>query len=120
MEPKYKHDCSACRYLGTGKVQILGDGEFDFYVCGPDDDRSFIARYGDDGPDYSSCPLFGCAELTSLDKVALANGLELTPLEEGKLLKVFARLWKDKLTMGNYMDMTCTIELGKGNIVFNY
>ena len=49
MMPRYTHDCTNCQYLGE-------DGDFDLYAC-----RSvwpvrltFLARYGDDGPEYAS------------------------------------------------------------------
>lgn len=45
-KPLYKHDCSKCYYLGQYY------GEKDLYVCG----GSVIARYGDLGYQYDSCP----------------------------------------------------------------
>lgn len=44
--PRFKHDCTKCRYLGT----TFSDGAHDWYVCG----TSVVARYGDDGPEYWS------------------------------------------------------------------
>jgi hypothetical protein len=55
MKPKFKHDCSGCKYLGTAKY----DGKIaDWYVCneGLDLGASIIMRYSDDGPDYTSYP----------------------------------------------------------------
>lgn len=50
-EPRFQHDCDACRFLGTYF-------DHDVYVCmNYSTDRahgSVIARYGDDGPDYLS------------------------------------------------------------------
>lgn len=43
MKPRYIHDCSKCRFLGTYK-------QYDLYACG----NSRIARRSDDGPDYIS------------------------------------------------------------------
>lgn len=48
-KPEYKHDCSKCTFLGKFE-------EYDLYYC----DKSLptlIARYGDEGPQYSSCPV---------------------------------------------------------------
>ena len=45
MEPRYIHDCDGCEFVGQ-------DGEYDMYRCHVH--GSLIARYGDDGPDYSS------------------------------------------------------------------
>ena len=48
-EPKHLHDSDCCTFLhhlvGAG---IWSDREFDLYVC----DRTLIARWSDDGPDY--------------------------------------------------------------------
>jgi len=46
------HDCESCEFLGTVNI----DGRtFDLYTCAQGGlGRTFIARYGDDGPDYSS------------------------------------------------------------------
>lgn len=53
--PLYTHDCDLCRYLGTvERIQW-----YDLYVCERSPDagsRSLVARYGDDGPDYTSMP----------------------------------------------------------------
>jgi len=43
-KPLYTHDCDMCVSLGTYN-------EHDLYYCAP---SSLIARYGDDGPAYSS------------------------------------------------------------------
>jgi hypothetical protein len=44
---RYTHDCDDCHYLGT----CWSEGRwYDLYVCG----FSFVARYGNDGPEYSS------------------------------------------------------------------
>ena len=48
-KPRYEHDCSSCYFLGQYE-------EYDLYYC----DQTFlnfptvIARFGDDGPDYTS------------------------------------------------------------------
>jgi len=52
MAPKYKHDCSQCTFLGHF-------ANHDVYVCQIQGESltSLIARYGDDGPEYASCPV---------------------------------------------------------------
>ncbi len=61
MDTNFIHDCPQCRFLGSarnsGKVA-------DLYVCtdaqlpGSVAERTtIIARYGSDGPDYSSCSI---------------------------------------------------------------
>ena len=63
--PKYQHDCQFCNFLGryAYKAQFadtLRDVEVDLYVHPCVDRRcdcqSYIARYGDAGPEYSSMP----------------------------------------------------------------
>ena len=52
--PRYKHDCTRCRFLGH---TIGGMRIHDLYVCdtlGPDRSPTVIARYGNDGPEYLS------------------------------------------------------------------
>ena len=44
--PKFTHDCEACTFLGPYQG-------YDLYVC----DTSVIARFGNDGPEYSSLPI---------------------------------------------------------------
>ena len=55
MSKKYIHDCEQCEYLGS-------DDKYDYYTCGSDElgYRTFIARYGDDGHEYESCPIDLC------------------------------------------------------------
>jgi len=121
MSAKYIHDCDSCKYLGTGTCSILGNKEYDFYICEHGDlGRTLIARYGSLGYEYMSGILFSCVELTPLDKVALYNNLELTEEEEGRLLRVFARMWKEKLTISDYQSMNVfgVGDFGNGNVVW--
>ena len=50
----YDHDCDNCVYVFT----THGDTDYDWYVCPRPGkyDTSVIARYGDGGPNYWSCP----------------------------------------------------------------
>lgn len=43
--PRYTHDCDACKYLG---VYL----DYDLYYCGGD--PTVVARYGDEGSEYTS------------------------------------------------------------------
>lgn len=46
--PLYKHDCNECVYLGSYK-------KVDLYFCNQWGElKTVIARYSDDGPDYTS------------------------------------------------------------------
>jgi hypothetical protein len=80
-----------------------------------------IARYGSEGPEYTSAPLFSCEMLTALDKVALFARLELLPEEEKRLLGVLARMWKSKLTIEDYRNLNIygVGDFGVGNVVFD-
>lgn len=94
-QPKFKHDCTNCKFLGHAKDQ-------DWYSCKNEmlGSRSIIARFGDDGIEYKSCSLFRCAELTSLERLALSLGLEITPEEERKMLKILLHQEKQKIGIG--------------------
>ena len=119
--PRYKHDCDRCVYLGSGECNALGEGFFDFYTCtNPDNVRSFIARYGNEGSEYASTRLFSCVELTRLDKIALYSGLELTAEEEKGLLRCLATMWKETQTRPDYRDTSIKGAdfFGKGNVCF--
>jgi hypothetical protein len=46
MKPKFVHDCEACKFLGH-------HDEHDMYYC-EGGHPTVVARYGSDGPDYTS------------------------------------------------------------------
>ncbi len=125
-KPVYQNDYNACRFLGSGPCLTLGkmSGDpkrfFDFYICGKDNDRTFIARYGNRDSDYMSGVLFECDELTALDKVALYNGLTLTYKENERLLRVLARMFRDKLGVHGTMALSTGVGcmFGTGNVVW--
>ncbi len=54
MNPKWRHSCPKCVYLGT---MFHGNNVLDWYECNSTD-SSVIARHGDDGPEYWSMPRF--------------------------------------------------------------
>ena len=53
--PRFQHDCDDCKFLGTIVSKYQPNAPYaDLYACR---DNSLIARYGSDGPDYSSMPM---------------------------------------------------------------
>lgn len=52
MPPKFHHDCDGCIFLGRSE-----DGRWDLYHCPRCDEGSVVARYGNEGHEYSSCPV---------------------------------------------------------------
>lgn len=83
MEPKFKHDCTRCKFLGHGTY--LGT-PVDWYVC-QGRIRTVIARYGNDGKEYSSAGIGECVKPTMVEMAALAQGLDLTNKEKDLLLQ---------------------------------
>lgn len=65
--PTHHHDCLDCTYLGTIASKWNVGTVADLYVCGGFNPErpSVIARYGDDGPDYSSIPTSMVASATA-------------------------------------------------------
>ena len=74
--PKFQHDCRGCTFLGR-----FNDKDLYFCTQGSTWHHTVIARFGDDGPDYSSgLPFavegeFGIPELLEAKKRAIAKGL---------------------------------------------
>lgn len=53
MEPKFRHDCDACIFLG--RLELRGLLQADAYFCPREFfGGSIVLRHGSDGPDYSS------------------------------------------------------------------
>lgn len=52
--PRFTHDSTCCTYLGSGHLSFCAGParEHDFYYCPAT--GSCLARYGDEGPDYTS------------------------------------------------------------------
>jgi len=73
MRPHYTHDCEHCTFLGTVRVS---EKVFDLYHCGI---STVLARYGNDGPDYSSGLAFatfdGIPALYIAKQLAEINGV---------------------------------------------
>jgi len=57
-KPTHTHDCENCTYIATIASKDRAGQVADLYTCANDESRTFIARYGDEGPDYSSLPDF--------------------------------------------------------------
>lgn len=55
----YRHDCDRCDFLGTWGLFTHEPQVFDLYVCARDGKiDTIIARFGNDGPEYSSGLVF--------------------------------------------------------------
>lgn len=52
MGPKYKHDCDECKYMGPMITASMI--ETDLYACWHQGMPTWVLRFGDDGPDYTS------------------------------------------------------------------
>jgi hypothetical protein len=61
-QPRYTHDCDACQFVGHVD-------RYDVHFCKRCDGGTIIMRYGSDGPQYASAPLF------VLDKNPDAEGI---------------------------------------------
>jgi hypothetical protein len=126
QKPKYIHDCSSCKYLGTGTAPILkrtiSPCFYDFYICECEGKlsqyRTIIARSGNDDDEYLSTILLGSQCFTPLDLVFLFNGIELTKPEESRVLKILITQWKNNLGMADFRNMSTGVEcsFGGGNI----
>lgn len=61
MPPVHAHDCDGCKYLGTIAGADDDCGPIDLYFCGGPASSltggTYLARYGSDGPEYTSCAL---------------------------------------------------------------
>lgn len=62
IRPVFKHDCHCCRHLGT----VVADGApVDLYVC-DNTFKSRIARFGNEGRDYTSMPKGSATSIPAL------------------------------------------------------
>jgi hypothetical protein len=77
MNPKWKHDCDKCKYLGT---TYMNAKVMDWYTCGTAPQQSVIARQGNDGPEYWSVPteVLGYGDtVRTLEDTLVFNGMNL-------------------------------------------
>jgi len=75
INPLHTHDCKSCTFLGPHDHE---GQTFDLYYCGKHEDGTVIARYGSDGPEYSSGLVFaerGIEPYAEALKRAVARGL---------------------------------------------
>ena len=72
FEPIFSHDCDCCTFLGTFK-------NHDLYHCFQGGIRpTVIARYGNDGPDYTSGIVFASVNEHIGEGVRLAKEMNLS------------------------------------------
>ena len=73
LEPQFEHDCEACQFLGRymDYNASMGPTNYDLYQCGG---KTVIARFGSDGPEYTSGLAF--VESTLPLAVAYARALK--------------------------------------------
>jgi len=78
IQPTFIHDCKHCTFLGHISIASgVWAGEYDLYHH-PGTAETVIARYGDDGPEYTSglygtdqvIPLNIAKEMAELRKIA--------------------------------------------------
>lgn len=97
----YTHDCSSCEYHGSTKFE---NTNYDVYTCKSAlEQRTLLLRFGNEGFEYMSSPLFCCSSFTTIDKIALIGGLKLTSTEENALFRLFLRSFKNDMSMNDYV-----------------
>lgn len=71
--PQFTHDSDCCTFLGSYDA----DRSYDLYACVSETQTSVLARYGDDGPDYTSGLRFADSDdvLGEARRRAVASGL---------------------------------------------
>jgi hypothetical protein len=67
-KPRYTHDCPRCAFLGCW-------AEYDLYFCSGAGMPTVIARYGNNGSDYSSGIGFTMTQLVIAEGLARRRGL---------------------------------------------
>lgn len=75
LEPltPYQHDCQTCQPIGH--MHDTNNHQLDLYICPKwGGNISVILRYGNDGPDYWSFPVFRLLELIDLTSVKKEGG----------------------------------------------
>ena len=75
----FTHDCKRCVFLGH---YLTASDRYDLYYCGNNDRLpTFVARYGNDGPEYTSGIFLAPPDhpITVARKMAERRGLILGP-----------------------------------------
>lgn len=85
MKPIYTHDCSHCTFLGT--VSEPDGQQYDLYHHSSSFEDTVIARFGSEGPDYSSGAGFSYSGMSPLLTIARLRaqqkGLMKYSIEQG-------------------------------------
>jgi len=69
--PRYAHDCHICTFLGVHE-------NYDLYYCPQGGERpTIIARFGDDGPEYTSGMTFALNGSSEPLVIALRLAVEM-------------------------------------------
>ena len=109
--PRFRHDCDRCVYLGRFDYHVRGRFyRHDLYWCASlslDSLASFIARFGDDGPEYRSShpPEAFCVDYdpSAMERVTLARAIEVglyRPWERRRQLEGVIRCAVEDLEFG--------------------
>lgn len=108
-QPRFKHDCSTCKFLGHG---TLHKAPVDWYTCSRmrGECRTLIARHSHEPSDYTSGTIGETVEVSRLVLAALGQGLDLNDAERNKLLKTLLtaergrmgiEFWRDLMPAGS-------------------
>ena len=92
-EPQFEHDCDKCLFLGRHEeTDPMWAKQYDLYYCAnggmPD---TVIARFGDDGPEYTSgmCIVGVVPPITEAHRRAIERGIEIKAKTNAEI-KAFA------------------------------
>jgi hypothetical protein len=69
--PKYTHDCTDCKFLGNYKGTHY---HYDLYYCPQSGMPTVVARYGNEGAEYSSGLGFTLPHLVEAERLAKEQG----------------------------------------------
>lgn len=87
---RFAHDCSNCQFLRSvflPNPDTNRTEQFDVYRCQRVDKASFIARFGSEGPEYTSCPEEIIEQISS-------------EIPENQAIKIVAKEWQQCQEMG--------------------
>jgi len=75
MKPHHQHDCSNCHYQGS-TLDTEG-GWLDWYICANPRRRTILARFGSNGPEYTTFDRYQLEDLTdTLSRTTVFGGRE--------------------------------------------